>query len=55
MFANLRRTADMQNVMGKPTIEVHYDMVLPRDTSLTCRNNFGDTHVAGLGGSLGAG
>lgn len=43
---------DMQNVMGKPTIEVHYEMVLPRDASLTCRNNFGDTYVTGVAGSL---
>jgi hypothetical protein len=44
---------DMQNIMGKPTIEVHYEIVLPRDASLTCRNNFGDTYVTGVGGSLG--
>lgn len=43
---------DMQNVMGKPAIEVHYEMVLPRDAGLTCRNNFGDTYVTGVGGSL---
>jgi hypothetical protein len=43
---------DMQNVMGKPTIEVHYEMTLPRDASLTCKNSFGDTRIDGVGGDV---
>lgn len=43
---------DTRADMGKPSIEVNYDVMIPRDASLVSRNDFGDTTVSGIGGSL---
>ncbi len=37
---------------GKPSIEVNYDITVPRDAAVTCRNDFGDTAIVGAGGSI---
>ena len=38
--------------MGEPAITVDYSLMLPRDTTLSASNYFGDTVVTGLDGAL---
>ncbi|NIA13007.1 MAG: hypothetical protein GWP08_02920 [Nitrospiraceae bacterium] len=43
---------DTRSGMGKPTIEVNYTVTVPRDANVTARNDFGDTYVTGVEGTL---
>ncbi|HOV73212.1 MAG TPA: hypothetical protein PK967_04510 [Candidatus Hydrogenedentes bacterium] len=38
--------------MGKLTYEVNYELLVPKDAQVTARNDFGDTHIAGVGGAI---
>lgn len=37
---------------GKPSITVNYEVKIPRTANLTCKNDFGDTFIAGVGGTV---
>lgn len=43
---------DTRGQAGKPAFEINYEIVVPRDANMIARNDFGDTVIAGLGGSL---
>lgn len=43
---------DTRGHAGKPAFEINYEIVVPRDANVIVRNDFGDTFVAGLGGTL---
>lgn len=38
--------------LGKIDMKVDYDLFLPRDTSVVCRNRFADTEVSGITGTV---
>lgn len=43
---------DTRQLSGKPAIEVHYTIAVPRDANVIARNDFGDTYVKGIGGTV---
>jgi len=43
---------DTRGKKGKPTMGVDYEITIPRDAHLMTRNDFGDTLVSGVGGTL---
>jgi hypothetical protein len=51
-FLQIRTIYPDTRALGQVDMKVNYDVYVPRDANVVCKNDFGDTEVRGIGGTV---